>query len=374
MQAVRVKGTYDVVVVGAGASGVGIGIALKSLGIKFTILERHDVGASFARWPQEMRFITPSFPSNEFGMPDLNAVTRNTSPAVTLKTEHPTGREYALYLKRVSAHYRLPVQGGVEVKSVRPEGVGFVTSMQKGEVRSRFVVWAAGEFQYPRMAGFPGAELCVHNGSVRSWAELEGDEFIVIGGYESGMDAAYHLCELGRRVKVFDGGNACACTDEDPSVSLSPFTRDRLARAQKTGRVEMIKERVDSVEKTAGGYVVRAGRRSYTTAARPISATGFEGSLKLIADLFYWKEGKAELNVYDESTRTPGLYVAGPLVERNGKIFCFIYKFQQRFPVIAHNIAQKMGLDASPLERYLRTGETSEPRSRAPRKKDACSC
>jgi cation diffusion facilitator CzcD-associated flavoprotein CzcO len=67
------NGLFDVVV-GAGASGLGMGLALKSLDIKFTILERYEIGASFARWPKEMRFITPSFPSNEFGLHDHHGV------------------------------------------------------------------------------------------------------------------------------------------------------------------------------------------------------------------------------------------------------------------------------------------------------------
>ena len=39
---------YDIVIVGAGAAGVGMAHVLKTLGIKrFTMLERHEVGASF---------------------------------------------------------------------------------------------------------------------------------------------------------------------------------------------------------------------------------------------------------------------------------------------------------------------------------------
>ena len=48
--------------------------------------------------------------------------------------------------------------------------------------------------QYPRASdapeSFPGAEHCLHNSSVRSWAKLPGDDFVVIGGYESGMDVS----------------------------------------------------------------------------------------------------------------------------------------------------------------------------------------
>jgi len=47
----------EVVIVGAGAAGVGCGVVLRDLGIKnFVILERERVGATFSRWPAEMRF------------------------------------------------------------------------------------------------------------------------------------------------------------------------------------------------------------------------------------------------------------------------------------------------------------------------------
>ena len=56
----------DVVVVGAGASGVGTAVALtRAFGLdpaRVRLLERADaVGASFRAWPEEMRFISPSF-------------------------------------------------------------------------------------------------------------------------------------------------------------------------------------------------------------------------------------------------------------------------------------------------------------------------
>ena len=94
--------TYDVVVVGGGAAGVGVAIALKHAGIEsFIVLERHTVGSSFASWPAETRFITPSFPTNSIGMLDLNSIAIGVSPAFSLEVEHPTGREYALHLRGV---------------------------------------------------------------------------------------------------------------------------------------------------------------------------------------------------------------------------------------------------------------------------------
>ncbi|MXZ03424.1 MAG: monooxygenase, partial [Chloroflexi bacterium] len=81
---------YDVVVVGAGAAGVGVGVALRHAGIEnFVICDRHTVGASFASWPAETRFITPSFPTNSIGMLDLNSIAIKTSPGFSLEVERP---------------------------------------------------------------------------------------------------------------------------------------------------------------------------------------------------------------------------------------------------------------------------------------------
>ena len=54
------------------------------------------------------------------------------------------------------------------------------------------MIWAGGEYQYPSLGGFQGSELCLHTSNIGSYQELDGDDFLIIGGYESGIDAAYH--------------------------------------------------------------------------------------------------------------------------------------------------------------------------------------
>lgn len=349
---------YDVVIVGAGAAGVGCGIVLRDLGVeRFVILERHEVGASFARWPAEMRFITPSFTSNGFGMLDLNAVALDTSPAFTLNREHPTGREYAEYLQLIAGHFQLPIRTGVDVLGLEalPDDGGFALRTSEGEARARFVVWAGGEFQYPRVHAFPGAEHCLHASTVRSWRDLEGDDFVIVGGFESGMDAAYHLTRMGKRVRVLDDAAAWELETSDPSVSLSPYTRERLDLVLETGRLELVGDAwVEGVERVDSGFRIVGGEgASWETPAPPILATGFVGSLDLVREHFAWDEmQRAILTDDDESTKTPGLFVVGPSLRHEGVIFCYIYKFRQRFAVVAAAIGARLGLDLEPLEIY----------------------
>ena len=191
----------DVVVVGAGAAGVGTALMLtKTFGLdasRVLLVERgEEVGATFRRWPAEMRFISPSFNmqgwTNSF---DLNSVAFGTSPAYSLHEQHPSGAQYADYLSALVSSAKLNVRTSTEVTSVRPpseEGGLFSVSVRsKGDagvekITPKYVVWAAGEFQYPAETQFSGAiegaEHCLHNSRVKSWAELPGDEFVVIGG------------------------------------------------------------------------------------------------------------------------------------------------------------------------------------------------
>jgi putative flavoprotein involved in K+ transport len=337
----------DVAIIGAGAAGVGMGVVLRDLGVKrFALLERQRVGASFDAWPAEMRMITPSFPSHAFGMLDLNAVALRTSPGFSLATEHPTGPDYARYLRGVAKHWKLPIHNNVDVSAVQymADDDRFMVETSRGPVRSRFVVWAAGEFQYPRLFPFPGADLCRHNSQVKAWATLPGDDFVVIGGYESGVDAAVHLSRYGKRVRVLDPAASWDNDNPDPSQSLSPFTNERLDIALDDERIELIGDvRVTRVERTDGGYVVCAeDGRTWTTQQPPILA--------------WTDEGHAMLTAEDESTVTPGLFVVGPRVRQAAVIFCFIYKFRQRFAVVANAIGGRLGLDTAPMVRVYRAG------------------
>ena len=52
-------------------------------------------------------------------------------------------------------------------------------------------------------ATFEGSEFCRHTATVESYAGLDGDDYVIIGGYESGIDAAYHLAANGSIPCVF---------------------------------------------------------------------------------------------------------------------------------------------------------------------------
>ncbi len=352
--------SYDVLVIGGGAAGVGVAVTLKHAGIEnFAVLERGRVGASFASWPAETRFITPSFPTNSIGMLDLNSIAIGVSPAYSLEVEHPTGREYAAHLKDIVEFFDLPVLEKVEVLRVTKDGEDFCVDTAEGILRAKHVIWAAGEFQYPSTNGFVGSDLCRHTATVASYEKLEGDDFIIIGGYESGIDAAFHLAFNDKRVRLFDRG--CPWKDEssDPSVALSTYSLERMREDWFGNFVELSPNtQINTVTKTDEGYeVTTQSGETYQTSVPPLLAGGFIGSHMLVADLFEQREdGYPLLNEQDESTIVPGMFLCGPAVRHENHVFCFIYKYRQRFAVVAKTIATSLGLPAEELEAYRQWG------------------
>jgi putative flavoprotein involved in K+ transport len=347
---------HDVVIVGAGPAGLGVASTLKRIGVDATVVDRHGVGASFLRWPPDMRLITPSFTGNQFRLVDMNAITPDTSPALSLTEEHPTGAQYAAYLDMVAQLDAIDVLTGIDVTDVVPRDDGRLDVEVAGgdNIVARNVVWSAGEAQYPRRTGFPGAELGVPTVSITSWDEHPGDDIVIIGGYESGIDAAVNLIDRGRRVTVIDPDAPWDVVDADPSRTLSPYTHGRLRAAHDSDRLELIAGvSVDAVVADGGGWVVHTSDgQAHPTDGPPLLAIGFEGSLSIVRDRFKFDEhGRVELFEEDDgSTVVPGLYLAGPALAHREAIFCFIYKFRQRFAIVARAIGERLEVDTGPLE------------------------
>ena len=107
-----------------------------------------------ASWPAETRFITPSFPTNSIGMLDLNSVAVGVSPAFSLEVEHPTGEEFASHLRGVAKFFELPIRPQTDVIRVAKVGDDFLIDTAEETLKAAHVIWAAGEFQYPRRKWF----------------------------------------------------------------------------------------------------------------------------------------------------------------------------------------------------------------------------
>ena len=359
--------TPRVLIVGAGPAGIGVSLALKHAGVTDQlVVDAREVGASFASWPKGMALLTPSFNSNSFGLTDLNAVDPLTSPADFFKTQHPEGHSYARYLQVIVDNFQLPVSTGVEVTSVDKKEDGFSVQTSLGEIRPTYVVWAGGQFFLPRDKDFPGAELALHSSKVEDWSSLEGDEYTVIGGYESGIDAAINLIQNGKTVHLISRGKPWSADHPDPSLSLSPRTFDRLRQIlrnpEQGKRLELTSNTaIKSIEKIDQYWIMRdQDDIPMGVKTQPILANGFHSGLGMVSSLFDYDKNKLPIfsEEADESTITPDLFYTGPSLVHRNALFCFIYKYRARFGVIAAEIATRLDLPdvEKKLEAYAKGG------------------
>ncbi|MDE2638975.1 MAG: NAD(P)-binding domain-containing protein, partial [Chloroflexota bacterium] len=137
------------------------------------------------------------------------------------------------------------------------------------------------------------------------------------------------------------------------------FTLERMREDPFVEQVELFPNTpIESVARVDTVYEVTAqGGRRLQTPVPPLLAGGFEGSQRLVADLFERREdGSLLLSEDDESTLVPGVFLCGPAVRHNDHVFCFIFKYRQRFAVVAKAIATSLGLPAEDLEEYRKWG------------------
>ena len=352
---------FETIIVGAGPAGIGCSLALRRAGVKgVLILEGDEVGSSFLKWPAQMRLITPSFHGNPFFQTDLNAVTPDTSPGDFSQKEHLSGVEYAKYLQATVRHFAVSVREKEKVLKIVPGPETFTIETEHTQFEARTVIWAGGEFSRPKIAAFEGSELCAHSSVFRDWDDYPNDDALIIGGYESGIDAAVNLLQRGKRVVLLSSGEPWSVDHPDPSEILSPYTRDRFLTTLKAhpGKLALKgNATVSRVSKLSGQYVVETSEGDvFDSKYRPIAATGFESALEPVKELWEWNGSSPKFTKEDASTLHPGLYYSGPSLVQMKSKFCFIYKFRARFGVIARAIAKQLGHPAPDLTDDARRG------------------
>ena len=194
------------------------------------------------------------------------------------------------------------------------------------------------------MNGIKGVEHCKHSSSIKDLAKLEGDDFIIIGGYESGVQMAIWLIENGKKVTLINPTKVDETETSDPSKVLSPYTLEKFSEIENSDLLTCVLGTVKNVTKEGESYCVHLkGKSVIKSSQNPICATGFSLVQKPIEHLMTFRaDGFPLLNPEtDELHGQENIYLAGPSVRHENHIFCFIYKFRQRFGVIAEDILDK---------------------------------
>ncbi|MCE4976415.1 NAD(P)/FAD-dependent oxidoreductase [Staphylococcus hominis] len=346
---------HRVIIIGAGAAGIGMAVTFKDFNMKdVLVIESGTIGQSFKQWPKSTKTITPSFTTNGFGMPDINAIAKETSPAFTFNEEHVSGDTYAEYLCIVAQHYDIEVATQTKVSDVAYIDGKYKLTTNKGVYSADYIYVATGDYAFPNQPFAYGQ----HYSEVDDFNNLNGNDFVIIGGNESAFDAAINLGSRGASVSIYTTSTGFDHDDADPSVRLSPYTHQRLREAVRQGaHIELnVGYKATEINLHDGVYQVQfENGHTATSSCEPIIATGFDVTRNpLIQQLFTVKDNDVRLTELDESTRYPNVFLIGATVRHEEAVLCYIYKFRARFAVLANILMRREDLpvDASLIDTY----------------------
>jgi thioredoxin reductase (NADPH) len=310
----------DVLIIGAGPSGLATAIAAKQHGLDYLVVEKGVLVNSIFRFPINMIFFTT---------PELLEIGR--LPLVT-PYEKPTRLEALRYYRRVVESFDLQITYREEVTAIDPPSPGasageaahFVvtTKGERGATRvreARAVVLAIGYYDLPNYLGIPGEDL-PHVAHYYTEAHpYYRRRVVVVGGKNSAAETALELFRAGAQVTLV---HRHATLGDTIKYWVRPDIENRIKEGSIPARFET---RV--VEITPTSVVVeKDGVRDELPADAVLLLTGYhpDAALMTRAGIECHPETLAPtLNQETYETNVPNLFLAGGAVagKATGNIF-----------------------------------------------------
>src|SRR5690242_12424998 len=193
-------GAIDVVVIGAGHSGLAMSGWLGAHGVEHVVLERGEVANSWRheRW-DSLRLLTPNWQSR---LPDYRYAGDDPDGFMAMP-------EVIRFITRYAAFVGAPVRSDTQVTAVRQDGAGYHVSTSQREWRCRAVVMASGAHgvaNVPAMAtALPAGVRRMTTKSYKNPAQLDASGVLIVGASATGVQLASEIAASGRAVTLAVG-------------------------------------------------------------------------------------------------------------------------------------------------------------------------
>jgi len=193
-------GSVDVLVIGAGHSGLAVSRFLLARSVDHVILERGEVANSWRteRW-DSLKLLTPNWQSR---LPGYCYSGSDPDSYMSMP-------EVIDFISGYAEFSRAPVVTGTEVVSVQSLDTGYRVVTNRGEWRTRALVIASGAFNLPLIPAIsdalPGEIKQLSTRDYRNPHQLESGGVMVVGASASGLQLATEIQASGRQVTLAVG-------------------------------------------------------------------------------------------------------------------------------------------------------------------------
>lgn len=323
--------TFDVLVIGAGPTGMACAIEAQRAGFRAVLIDKGCLCNSLFHYPTHMTFFTTSelLEIGDIPFPSPNA--------------KPTRTEALEYYRKVAMFYKLDVRPYQRVDQVAGQDLDFAvrTRDEFGRVhiyRSRKLVVATGYYDLPNLLGLPGEDLPKVRHYYKDPHPYYGLDTLVIGGKNSAAIAALELWRHGARVTLVHRGPSM---HRHVKYWIKPDIENRIKAGEITAYFDSTVTRIDPdcvTLATPSGPVALPNQAV-------LALTGYRPDFEFLESLGVRIEGEFRCPACDPSSlesNVPGIYLAGVIIagDKTNEIFIENGRFHGR--QIAEDLKQKL--------------------------------
>jgi thioredoxin reductase (NADPH) len=328
----RHESSTDVVVVGAGPTGMACAIEIQKAGFKSLLIDKGCLVNSIYHYPSNMVFFTT---------PELLEI--GDIPFTTASAK-PNRLEALEYYRRVAEHYHLDIRQNEWVKTITGADRTFrVTTSDRHDAvhdyRARKIVLATGYYDLANKLNIPGEDLDKVFHYYRDPHPYFDTDVVVIGGKNSAAEAALDLWRHGARVTLVHRGPQM---HNHVKYWVRPDLENRIKAGEITAHFN------STVQEIGADFVV------VRTPDGPIhlkndfvfALTGYHPDYDFLRSVGIELSSEQLRPVCDPEnleSNVPGVYVAGVIVagSRTSEIFIENGRFHGK--LIATHISQNLG-------------------------------
>ncbi|HEX3661558.1 MAG TPA: YpdA family putative bacillithiol disulfide reductase [Acidobacteriaceae bacterium] len=319
--AARPTDSFDVLVIGAGPTGMACAIDAQRAGFRTVLIDKGCLCNSLFHYPSHMTFFTTSelLEIGDIPFPSPNA--------------KPSRNEALEYYRKVAMFYQLDVRQYQRVERVSGHDLDFQVHTRDSlgratPCRAQKLIIATGYYDLPNLMNIPGEDLP----KVRHYYDdphpYYGLDVLVIGGKNSAAIAALELWRHGARVTLVHRGPSM---HRHVKYWILPDIENRIKNGEIAAHFNTAVTRIDpdsvTLETPRGSRVV--------TNDAVLALTGYRPDFEFLQSLGVRIEGEYRCPACDPASlesNVPGIYLAGVIIagDRTNEIFIENGRFHGR--------------------------------------------